>query len=129
MNIREFTEAYSKAGSTTEPNRSSDTIKKANFAMVEPGYVEEYKENIDFLSEVEIELQVKLGNAAISLREVMDLHEGQVITLDRIAGDTMDLMAGNVWLARGEVLILNEAMGIRISSLNKEEENFTREVK
>ena len=131
MNIREFAEAYSneKPNMRTETKPNNHAIKKAHFSMVEPRRIEEFRENISFLNEVEIELKVQLGSTAINLREVIDLHEGQVITLDRIAGDAVDLMASNVWLARGEVLILNEVMGIRISSLNKEEEDFARDVK
>lgn len=122
MNIRKITEERIK-------ERESQAIKKAHFSMVESRRVEDVKEEIGFLNKVELELQVQLGSTDIILREVMNLHEGQVIVLDRLAGDAVDLMVGNVWLARGEVLILNEALGIRISSFNKEEENSTGGVK
>ncbi len=94
----------------------SKDIKKAQFSQLEPRQVEGTKEDISYLNDVEIELQAELGSAAINLREVMHLHEGQVIPLNRIAGDTIDLKVNDIWLAYGEVLILNDAFAIRISS-------------
>lgn len=91
--------------------------------------VEDARQDISILNGVQLELEVELGSTPLNLREVINLHEGQVITLNRIAGDNVDLRANKQWLAQGEVLVLNEVLGIRISSFSKEEEYTVRGVK
>lgn len=130
MSFRNFTEEHIKemlniAGEKDDINN----IKKAHFSPLEPCKIEEASENIGFLNEVELELQVELGSTEINLREVINLYEGQVITLNRIAGDTVDLKVNNIWMAHGEVLVLNEVLGIRISAFNREDEYLIRGVK
>lgn len=127
MNFRNFTEEHIKE--MLNMGGEKEDIKKAHFSLLEPCRVEDVTEDISFLNEVELELKVELGSTAMNLREVINLYEGQVITLNRIAGDTVDLKANNVWLAHGEVLVLNEVLGIRVSSFSREDEYSTRGVK
>lgn len=95
-------------------------IKKARFSMLQHTPVEEISNNINILNEITLELEVELGSTQLTLKEIVGLFEGEVITLDRLAGDTVDLMANKQWLALGEVLVLNEVLGIRINSFNKD---------
>jgi len=130
MNFRNFTEEHIKEMlNMAEDKEDINNIKKAHFSLLEPCRVEDAKEDISFLNEVELELKVELGSTAMTLREVINLYEGQVITLNRIAGDTVDLKANNIWLAHGEVLVLNEVLGIRVSSFSREDGYSTRGVK
>ena len=131
MSLRNFTEEQIEAllNMGSEKGNRNKNIKKAKFSLFEPHKVEAFQENINFLNEVELELQVELGSTSVNLREVLNFHEEQVIALNRIAGDTVDILANNIWLAHGEVLVLNEVLGIRISSFNKEEEYSSRGAK
>ncbi len=104
-------------------------IKKARFSLLQYTPVEEANADISILNEIQLELEVELGSTSLSLKEVINLFEGEVITLDRLAGDTVDLMANKQWLAYGEVLVLNEVLGIRISSFNKDGDFSGRGVK
>lgn len=104
-------------------------IRKARFSLLQYTPVEDAKEGISILNEIPLELEVELGSTMLNLREVINLYEGEVITLDRIAGDTVDLRANKQWLAYGEVLVLNEVLGIRISSFNKDGDFSGRGVK
>lgn len=96
-------------------------VKKAQFSLLQSGPIKESKEDISFLNEVQLELDAELGSTFLNLKEVINLYVGQVIALNRIAGDTVDLRANRQWLAYGEVLVLNEVLGIRINSFNKKE--------
>jgi flagellar motor switch protein FliN/FliY len=107
----------------------NNQIKKARFSLLQYTPVEDAKEDISVLNEIPLELEVELGSTLLNLREVINLHEGEVITLDRIAGDTVDLRANKQWLAYGEVLVLNEVLGIRVSSFNKDGDFSGRGVK
>lgn len=125
MSLRNFTEEQieSLLNMGGEKGNRNKNIKKAQFSVFEPQKVEETQAEISFLNEVELELKVELGCTSVNLREVLNLHEQQVIALNRIAGDTVDVKVNNVWLAYGEVLVLNEVLGIRISSFNKDEDS------
>lgn len=130
MSFKNFTKEQIEEMLNMSGEKSKDSsVKKAHFSPLEFHQPEEAQENISFLNEVELELQVELGSTTINLREVLNLYKDQVIPLNRIAGDTVDLKVNNVWLAHGEVLVLNEVLGIRIASFNKEEEFLAREVK
>jgi len=131
MSLRNFTEEQIEAllnmgGDKGNRNRN---IKKAQFSQFAPHKVEENQEDISFLNEVELEVKVELGSTSVNLREVLNLQEQQVIPLNRIAGDTVDVKVNNIWLAHGEVLVLNEVLGIRISSFNRDEEYSGRGAK
>ncbi len=131
MNLRNFTEEHVKEmlNISGDKDNNSQQVKKAQFSRLERGPIEDSKEDISILNEVQLELEVELGSSQVNLREVITLYEGQIITLNRIAGDTVDLKANKQWLAHGEVLVLNEVLGIRINSFNKEDENTARGVK
>ncbi len=74
-------------------------IKKARFSLLQHTPVEEAQTDISSLNEIQLELGVEIGSTSLKLREVINLFEGEVITLDRLAGDTVDLMAtNNGWL-------------------------------
>jgi len=107
----------------------NNQIKKAQFSLLQYTPIEDVKEDISILNEIQLELEVELGSTQVNLREVINLYEGEVITLDRIAGDTVDLRANKQWLAYGEVLVLNEVLGIRISAFNKDGDFPVRSVK
>ncbi|MEA4924155.1 MAG: FliM/FliN family flagellar motor switch protein [Syntrophomonadaceae bacterium] len=130
MSFQNFTEEQIESLLNLGDDQSSGPkVKKAQFTRFTPPKVEETRENINFLNDVELEFKVELGTASISLREVLNLHEEQVLPLNRIAGDTVDVKINNVWLAHGEVLVLNEVLGIRISSFSRDEEIWSRGAK
>jgi flagellar motor switch protein FliN/FliY len=107
----------------------NNQIKKAQFSLLQYTPIEDVKEDISILNGIQLELEVELGSTLMNLREVINLSEGEVITLDKIAGDTVDLRANKQWLAYGEVLVLNEVLGIRISAFNKDGDFPVRSVK
>ncbi|MGI6452782.1 MAG: FliM/FliN family flagellar motor switch protein [Syntrophomonadaceae bacterium] len=104
---------------TAYKNKEPVQIKKAQFSKLEPCAGESPEQRLDFLAEVELELEVELGEATITLQEVLQLQEGSIIALQRMAGDVVDLKANQVWLASGEVIVINDFFAIRISSYEK----------
>lgn len=131
MSLRNFTEEQieSLLNMGPEKGNKNKNIKKVQFSVFEPLMVEEGKEDISLINEVELELQVELGSTSVNLREVLNFHEEQVIPLNRIAGDLVDIKVNNVWLAHAEVLVLNEVLGIRISTFNRDEEYMAKGAK
>ncbi|MCC7476008.1 MAG: flagellar motor switch protein FliN [Pirellulales bacterium] len=72
---------------------------------------------LDMLNDVQLDLKIELGRTQMNLEEVLRLNDGAVITLDKLAGDPVDIYANGRLIARGEVLVLNDNFCVRIAEL------------
>ncbi len=67
------------------------------------------------LSEIPMELSVEIGRTHMTVGETLDLRVGSVVTLERLAGETADLLVNGTSIARGEVVVIDEQYGLRIT--------------
>ncbi|MBN1537981.1 MAG: flagellar motor switch protein FliN [Anaerolineales bacterium] len=72
---------------------------------------------MDMLMDVNLQLTVELGSTQMTVRQVLDLQKGAVIELNRIAGDAVDILVNDRLLARGEVVVVDDKFGVRITEL------------
>jgi len=100
--------------------------KKIKVQPVEFGEFEKKEEpisqNIDLsrlelLLDVPLEIKVELGSTKLNLREILELHEGSMIQLNKLAGEPLDIFANGRLIARGEVVVIDENFGIRITEI------------
>ncbi len=73
--------------------------------------------SMDLLSDVDLDLKIELGRTHMQLDEVLKLRRGSVITLDKLAGDPVDIYVNGRMVARGEVLVLNDNFCVRVAQL------------
>ena len=76
-------------------------------------------ENIDLIKDVPLEVTVELGRASKSIKEILDFAPGTIIELNRIAGEPIDVLVNGKYVAKGEVVIIEESYGIRITEIVK----------
>lgn len=69
------------------------------------------------LSAVPVELSVEIGRSRLSVGETLELREGSVVTLDRMAGEPVDLLVNGTPIARGEVVVIDEQFGLRLTQV------------
>ena len=69
------------------------------------------------LSAVPVDLSVEIGRTRMTVGETLELHEGSVITLDRMAGEPVDLLVNGTLIGRGEVVVIDEQFGIRLTEV------------
>ncbi|MGH2913372.1 MAG: flagellar motor switch protein FliN [Solirubrobacteraceae bacterium] len=69
------------------------------------------------LSAVPVDLSVEIGRARMSVGETLELREGSVVTLDRLAGEPVDLLVNGTPIARGEVVVIDEQFGLRLTQV------------
>ena len=67
------------------------------------------------LQNIQVTLSVEVGRATIKIRDLMRLTQGSVVELDRIAGEPLNLLVNNTVVAQGEVVLVNERYGIRLT--------------
>jgi len=67
------------------------------------------------LSAVPVDLSVEIGRTRLTVGETLELREGSVVTLDRMAGEPVDLLVNGTRIARGEVVVIDEQFGLRLT--------------
>lgn len=72
---------------------------------------------LELLRDVELDLKIELGRTQMNLADVLKLRRGSVVTLDKLAGDPVDVLVNGRLVARGEVLVLNENFCVRVAEL------------
>ena len=69
------------------------------------------------LSEVAMQLSVEIGRTSMTVGETLDLRAGSIVTLDRLAGEPVDLLVNGTPIARGEVVVVDEQFGLRVTEI------------
>jgi flagellar motor switch protein FliN/FliY len=69
------------------------------------------------LSEVPMELSVEIGRTGMTVGETLELRPGSIVTLDRLAGEPVDLLVNGTPIARGEVVVVDEQFGLRVTEI------------
>lgn len=95
---------------------ASPSIKTARFAPLESGN-SNASNTIDLLYDVQLELSVELGRATMPVRDILQLGAGSVIELDKLGGEPVDILVNGRLIARGEVVVVDENFGVRVTEL------------
>ncbi len=82
--------------------------------------------NMDFLLDIPLEISVELGRTKILINELLKLGQGSVIELSKLAGETLEILANRKLVARGEVVVVNEKYGIRLTEIISPMERIER---
>lgn len=77
----------------------------------------EQKENIDLIMDVPLEVTVELGRTNKSIKEILDFSPGTIIELNKLAGEPIDVLVNGKFVAKGEVVVIEESFGIRVTEI------------
>ena len=77
------------------------------------------QENIGLIKDVPLEVTVELGRTTKSISDILDFSPGTIIELDRIAGEPIDVLVNGKFVAKGEVVVIEESFGVRITEIIK----------
>lgn len=75
------------------------------------------QENINIIMDVPLEVRVELGRTSKSIKEILSFAPGTIVELDKLSGEPVDLLVNNKTVAKGEVVVIDESFGIRISEI------------
>ena len=73
--------------------------------------------NLKRLENIEVQLTVEVGGTKITIGDLLKLNDGSVVELERLAGEALDILVNGTLLARGEVVLIGERLGIRFSEI------------
>lgn len=108
----------------TENENSGDikdmiTVRPVKFQEFEPSEPNRtIKKNLDIIQDVSMHISVELGRAKATIKEVMDYKEGSIVELDKIAGEQVEVYVNNKLVAKGEVIVIEDRFGVRVTSTN-----------
>jgi flagellar motor switch protein FliN len=84
------------------------------------------KENIDVILDIPVTLSLEVGTTVIAIRNLLQLNQGSVIELDRLAGEPLDVKVNGTLIAHGEVVVVNEKYGIRLTDVMSPSERIKK---
>jgi len=73
--------------------------------------------NLDVILDIPVTLTMEVGSTKINIRNLLQLNQGSVIELDRLAGEPLDVLVNGTLIAHGEVVVVNEKFGIRLTDV------------
>jgi len=73
--------------------------------------------NLEFLLDIPLQVSVEVGRSRILVKDLLQMQEGYVIELDKMAGEPLDLYVNNRLIARGEAVVVNDKFGIRLTDV------------
>lgn len=129
----EWAAAMEEAGETDDEDEDSES------AQVEPADLEDFKQpsafaneadlgnpDLDVILDIPVTISMEVGNTSIPIRNLLQLNQGSVIELDRLAGEPLDVLVNGTLIAHGEVVMVNEKFGIRLTDVVSQQERINR---
>ncbi|WP_397608592.1 flagellar motor switch protein FliN [Silanimonas sp.] len=82
--------------------------------------------NLDLILDVQVTLSLEVGRARIPIRNLLQLNQGSVVELERVAGEPLDVYVNGTLVAQGEVVVVNERFGVRLTEVVSPSERIKR---
>ena len=105
---------------------SSVTVQPVKFASFEDINQThgEINKNLDILMDIKLQLTVELGRTELPIKKVLELTRGSIIELEKVAGEPVELYANGKLVAHGEVVVIEDNFGLRITSITEPEDRL-----
>jgi flagellar motor switch protein FliN/FliY len=104
-------------GLSSVADETAREVKKAEFQPITESGRKAKVASMDLLMDVTLAVSIELGRTTMSVKEILGICEGSVVEMDRAAGEPVDVMVGGRLLGKGEVVVLNDRFGVRITEL------------
>jgi flagellar motor switch protein FliN/FliY len=101
---------------------SASDYRPADFQSLEA----DAEQNLDVILDIPVTLSMEVGRTRINIRDLLQLSQGSVVELDRLAGAPMDVMVNGTLIAQGEVVVVNDKFGIRLTDVVSASERVKR---
>ena len=99
--------------------------KLEEFDASEPISAEE-RRKLDAILDIPVTITMEVGRSQISIRNLLQLNQGSVVELDRVAGEPLDVLVNGTLIAHGEVVVVNDKFGIRLTDVISQTERIKK---
>ena len=114
-----------EAGSEDPAVAPVEEFEEDNSTSKAPLSVEERKK-LDAILDIPVTISMEVGQAKISIRNLLQLNQGSVIELERLAGEPLDVIVNGTLIAHGEVVVVNDKFGIRLTDVISQVERIKK---
>jgi flagellar motor switch protein FliN len=114
-------QAAAAAPASTAAPSGAQIFQNLNAEQVQPA-----ANNLDLILDIPVQLNVELGRTKIAIRNLLQLAQGSVVELDGLAGQPMDVLVNGCLIAQGEVVVVNDKFGIRLTDIISPAERLRR---
>ncbi|QUM77491.1 flagellar motor switch protein FliN [Moritella sp. 24] len=97
-----------------------------DFNNDDAGFSSEHQQKLDSILDIPVVISMEVGRSKISIRNLLQLNQGSVVELDRIAGEPLDVMVNGTLIAHGEVVVVNDKFGIRLTDVISQTERIKK---
>ena len=98
-------------------SKPDDIYKVETDTLDTSEYVQQGEVKLDVVLDIPVTVAMEIGRTKISIRNLLQLNQGSVVELDRLAGEPMDVLVNGTLVAHGEVVVVNEKFGIRLTDV------------
>ena len=99
------------------PGEKGAQAEPLNFQNLEEEKTASTPGNMDFILDLPLKVSVQLGSSKILIKDLLQLGQGSVIELEKLAGEPMEVLVNGKLIARGEVVVVNEKFGVRLTDI------------
>ncbi len=118
--------AESKPETASEVRAPVDQVAPASFQNFAPTAASTAGNDINMILDIPVQLTVELGRTRIPIKHILQLAQGSVVELEALAGEPMDVLVNGYLIAQGEVVVVNEKFGIRLTDIVTPSERMRR---
>ena len=119
-------EQSNAGGQTSEPAAGSILQGESARPFSASGAAEAPARDISMVLDIPVQLSVELGRTKVSIKHILQLGQGSVVELDALAGEPMDVLVNGYLIAQGEVVVVNDKFGIRLTDVVTPSERLRR---
>ncbi|MFT4731613.1 MAG: flagellar motor switch protein FliN/FliY [Gammaproteobacteria bacterium] len=107
------------AGGVAQPAELDELREDAPISVAE-------KKKLDTILDIPVTISMEVGRSEISIRNLLQLNQGSVVELDRVAGEPLDVLVNGTLIAHGEVVVINDKFGIRLTDVISQVERIKK---
>ena len=113
--IEEVTEGQNTDTDALDDSSQKDEVNGENLVATNDEEGKNGKINPEVLQGIPVTISVEVGKTSLKIRDLLRLSQGSVVELDRLAGEPLDLLVNNTVVAQGEIVLVNDRYGIRLT--------------
>ncbi|MFF2854966.1 flagellar motor switch phosphatase FliY [Peribacillus sp. NPDC058002] len=112
-------------GVSSVPTGQPVNVQPASFTSFQPYQLQESEtKNLSMLMDIPLQVTVELGRTKRSVKDILDLSSGSIIELDKLAGEPVDILVNSRLIAKGEVVVIDENFGVRVTDIMSQSERL-----
>lgn len=115
-----------QAEASAEESNKAEAVELEELTEDEMPISNEEKRKLDTILDIPVTISMEVGRSNISIRNLLQLNQGSVVELDRVAGEALDVLINGTLIAHGEVVVVNDKFGIRLTDVISQTERIKK---